>query len=424
MPPIQKIEGPRHDGSDGQTNEAMQAIAQRLAGREDELARRIAARYDEEIVDYRVADKPLSADAAGVARDNLEALLSNLGRVGPRSHQHFEKTRAAAARRVHQGVSLESFLHAIRLWGLTVWEALRAVSMDDPVEQAATLEIASEVMRHVDLVSTVGAHAYLIEAQGLTHDQKVLPRDFLEALLGAGHDPDLALRRARALGLRLGENYVVFSMRPREIPVGKSEVASIIGTARNCLRPATGGLLLGVRYADVVALYPLSDPRQLQAVRKDASALATALADYGVGVGMSGWQPGPAGIALAYAEAKEAGQIAAVGAILGRPVTLDEVLIDHIARFTPHVGRILDETLHPLLDYDVEHQTQLIPTVRAYVDSGFNLTRSAEILHVHPNTVMYRLRRVKELCGRDPHDADDLLILFLAMRLAELTPLP
>ena len=48
--------------------------------------------------------------------------------------------------------------------------------------------------------------------------------------------------------------------------------------------------------------------------------------------------------------------------------------------------------------------------------------RSAEVLHVHPNTVMYRLRRVHEICGRDPHDPDDLLILFLAMKLAELTP--
>jgi DNA-binding PucR family transcriptional regulator len=35
---------------------------------------------------------------------------------------------------------------------------------------------------------------------------------------------------------------------------------------------------------------------------------------------------------------------------------------------------------------------------------------------------MYRLRRVKELSGRDPHDPDDLLILFLALKLAELSP--
>jgi DNA-binding PucR family transcriptional regulator len=34
--------------------------------------------------------------------------------------------------------------------------------------------------------------------------------------------------------------------------------------------------------------------------------------------------------------------------------------------------------------------------------------------------VVYRLRRIKVVCGRDPHDPDDLLVLSLAMRLADL----
>jgi DNA-binding PucR family transcriptional regulator len=62
-------------------------------------------------------------------------------------------------------------------------------------------------------------------------------------------------------------------------------------------------------------------------------------------------------------------------------------------------------------------------TLRAYVDSGFNLTKSAEILHVHPNTVVYRLRRVKELTGRDPHVPEDLLALYLGLKFTELNPL-
>ena len=98
-------------------------------------------------------------------------------------------------------------------------------------------------MQHVDLVSTVAGHAYLAEAQGLTHNGRALPRDLLEALLGGGQDPDWALRRARSLGIRLAENYVVFSIRPQEVPVGKNDVHSIIGAARNCLQPPSGQLL-------------------------------------------------------------------------------------------------------------------------------------------------------------------------------------
>jgi DNA-binding PucR family transcriptional regulator len=46
-----------------------------------------------------------------------------------------------------------------------------------------------------------------------------------------------------------------------------------------------------------------------------------------------------------------------------------------------------------------------------------NITKSAEALFVNPNTVVYRLRRIKELCGRDPYDPDDLLVLSLVMKL-------
>jgi DNA-binding PucR family transcriptional regulator len=39
---------------------------------------------------------------------------------------------------------------------------------------------------------------------------------------------------------------------------------------------------------------------------------------------------------------------------------------------------------------------------------------------MNPNTVVYRLRRIRELSGRDPHDVDDLLVLVLALKLADL----
>jgi DNA-binding PucR family transcriptional regulator len=188
------------------------------------------------------------------------------------------------------------------------------------------------------------------------------------------------------------------------------------------LRPSSGSVLVGARDAEVVALYPVSEPAELHAVKEQGGSLAAAVAARGVSVGISGWHPGLSGIALAYAEAKEAAHLAAAAGVTGRAVSLDEVLLDHIARSTPHVDRILDETLHPLVEYDTRHHTALVETVRTYVETGFNLRRSADVLHVHPNTVMYRLRRVRELCGRDPHDPDDLLMLFMALKLAELSP--
>ena len=137
-------------------------------------------------------------------------------------------------------------------------------------------------------------------------------------------------------------------------------------------------------------------------------------------VGVGSCHPTIAGVAASYAEARDAVEIAVGIGVHGRALHFDEVLIDHMVRSTPHADRILDSTLRPLLDYDAAKQAELVSTLRAYIDSGFNLTRSAEVLQVHPNTVVYRLRRIRELSGRDPQDANDLLLLFLGLKLTEL----
>jgi DNA-binding PucR family transcriptional regulator len=78
--------------------------------------------------------------------------------------------------------------------------------------------------------------------------------------------------------------------------------------------------------------------------------------------------------------------------------------------------RVLDDVLRPLVAYDATREAALVPTLRAYLDTRCNITKAAAFLFVNPNTVVYRLRRIKELTGRDPHNIDDLLVLSLALR--------
>ncbi|MGY1681977.1 helix-turn-helix domain-containing protein [Geodermatophilus sp. SYSU D01176] len=42
--------------------------------------------------------------------------------------------------------------------------------------------------------------------------------------------------------------------------------------------------------------------------------------------------------------------------------------------------------------------------MRALLASGHDRRRTAEALHVHPNTVDYRLGRIARACGIDPAD--------------------
>lgn len=53
-------------------------------------------------------------------------------------------------------------------------------------------------------------------------------------------------------------------------------------------------------------------------------------------------------------------------------------------------------------------------TVTAWCEGGFNLVRAAEALHVHRNTVVYRMQKIEQLTGRPLRDHRTTMALYLA----------
>ncbi|WP_259408088.1 helix-turn-helix domain-containing protein [Streptomyces akebiae] len=47
-------------------------------------------------------------------------------------------------------------------------------------------------------------------------------------------------------------------------------------------------------------------------------------------------------------------------------------------------------------------------------EGGFHLVRAAEALHVHRNTVAYRMQKIEQLTGRPPRDHRTTMAVYLA----------
>ncbi|MGP3922911.1 PucR family transcriptional regulator [Streptomyces sp. 8N616] len=77
-------------------------------------------------------------------------------------------------------------------------------------------------------------------------------------------------------------------------------------------------------------------------------------------------------------------------------------------------ARLLD----PLRDYDRRHRAELVPTLEAFLDSDGSWTRCASRLHLHVNTLRYRVGRIEQLTGRDLSRLEDKLDFFLALRMS------
>jgi len=74
--------------------------------------------------------------------------------------------------------------------------------------------------------------------------------------------------------------------------------------------------------------------------------------------------------------------------------------------------------LGPLLDPGAGRR-DLLQTLSVYLATGRNGTESARQLQLHRNTLLYRLRRIKELLEIDPDDPEDAFGLELALRIVK-----
>ncbi|MEU6790350.1 helix-turn-helix domain-containing protein [Nonomuraea wenchangensis] len=74
--------------------------------------------------------------------------------------------------------------------------------------------------------------------------------------------------------------------------------------------------------------------------------------------------------------------------------------------------------VYDLVRADLAAGGELVRSLAAYLDASCDVGRAAKRLVLHPNTLRYRLRRVRDRYGVDLDDPDTRLMLTLAVRLA------
>ncbi len=87
-----------------------------------------------------------------------------------------------------------------------------------------------------------------------------------------------------------------------------------------------------------------------------------------------------------------------------------------LRRLTPdQLAPFLDQVARPLREYDGEHGTRLVETLRTFLESGGSVGAASRALFVHPNTLRHRLSRIEALTGRNPLRFEDRVALAIAI---------
>src|SRR6202171_670843 len=329
----------------------------------------------------------------------------------------------------HVGMSRERLIAPI----LAANQVLGYISVLDHPPHNEELAFMAIEQAALVLALAVAKERELSEVEGRVRGE------FLEDLLhGTYGEEAAAQRRARHLGYPLHGHHIVMLVDIDDfrgfIGARPASEDAIQALQREFLRRVTAVVrttfpraLLQGRSDQVVALLPLgTEPADYQA-KSHALGLQIrqAVADwkpgFTVSVGFSGPTEAPGGVAGALREVTSVMESLArfkrwsqgvAGPELGLTGLLagatDERLVDYSHR---HLG--------PLIEHDSSRKGSLVATLRAYLETG-EQQQAAQRLRVHPNTVRYRLDRIREISGVDLEEPETRLNLAVALRVQAL----
>ncbi|AKU19129.1 hypothetical protein VV02_19940 [Luteipulveratus mongoliensis] len=385
----------------------MQALSRRLLPDSDALGIRMAERICAEI--------PFYAEGAIVSFDELVTSCTDnlryvLGILAGDTRADLDSPRTTGTARAEQGVSYAAVLQAFRMGGRFIWELL--VERAEPDERELLLPAAADIWAVSDDLASHVTEAYRAAlADRARRDEQM--RSVLVGSLLDGHDftdttAEQLWETAGMLDLDGSNDYVVIAAEtPAPGAEGLRDVEQVLR-----------------RRHDVASAWRLEqDFQEGVVVLRPGFAverLVTALADITTArVGVST----PFGRLDRAADARRQARIACAAATPGTRELLrfgERPLAMLLASSPDQARSLLEGVLAPVMELSDDDRTVLLETARTWLAADGSTSDAAAQLHLHRNTVRYRLQRLETLTGRDLARPIDAAELYVALECARI----
>ena len=256
--------------------------------------------------------------------------------------------------------------------------------------------------------------------------------DLVEGLLsGRGQDLAETGRWARHLGYDPGRRHHVLSVafgapRAGAVP-GLDLLRRAAATAESFLTTRAPDAIISVRDTEVAVVLPEhgqdgAAPRAVRLGTLCADRLDELFPEVSVTVGIGGPCDGPEQIRHSYAQARRTVETVRRMGRAGRVVAFGDLGIHRLLLQVPDLAELrgfADEVLGSL-SADPTGQSQVyVETLACYFRENGSPQRAARVLHVHANTVSYRVHRVEEITGLDLGSYRDRLVAQVALEILD-----
>ncbi len=256
--------------------------------------------------------------------------------------------------------------------------------------------------------------------------------DLVEGLLsGRGQDRAETGRWARHLGYDPGRRHHVLSVafgtaRAGAVP-GLDLLRRAAATAESFLTTRAPDAIVSVRDTEVAVVLPEhgqdgAAPRAVRLGTLCTARLDELFPEVSVTVGIGGPCHGPEQIRHSYAQARRTVETVRRMGRAGRVVAFGDLGIHRLLLQVPDLAELrgfADEVLGRL-SADPTGQSQVfLETLACYFRENGSPQRAARVLHVHANTVSYRVHRVEEITGLDLGSYRDRLVAQVALEILD-----
>ena len=87
---------------------------------------------------------------------------------------------------------------------------------------------------------------------------------------------------------------------------------------------------------------------------------------------------------------------------------------------TEDLKSFIPPSLQMLLDYQQANKSDLITTLKVFLQCNQNATKASQQLFIHHKTAVYRIERIKEITGMNFDDAEEMLLVQIGLKITEL----
>ncbi|HZO28154.1 MAG TPA: helix-turn-helix domain-containing protein [Chloroflexota bacterium] len=247
-----------------------------------------------------------------------------------------------------------------------------------------------------------------------------LRRDVVTDLLSGAFTSDSALlERAERLGFNLSLQHLPIALRiAAEPPAATPRSHDVVSVLVRELGRLGVCAPIGVLGETIGLAFPL-DGGEPAAVAAKVHRLVAQVSGRTVSAGVGRPGIGPAAIAQGYREADRALVIARRLFPPGALTFFQNLGVHRLLLALdghPELGAFYEETLAAIDQYDRTNRSELLSTLEAFFAADNSLAETASRLHLHRNTVAYRLRRIEQISGHQLGDPETRLALHLGLR--------